>query len=80
MSDANFDRMKHCAVEMLSVDPEKITMEARFIEDLGADSLDIVEFVQALEEEFSVEVDEDELEDIATFGQAVDLIAAKTQE
>ena len=48
MSDANFDRMKHCAVEMLSVDPEKITMEARFIEDLGADSLDIVEFVQAL--------------------------------
>ena len=61
------------------MDPEKITMEARFIEDLGADSLDIVEFVQALEEEFSVEIDEDELEDIATFGQAVDLIAAKTQ-
>jgi len=79
MSDENFDRMKKCAVEMLSVEPDKVTMEASFIEDLGADSLDIVEFVQALEEEFDIEIDEEELEDISTVGQAFQLITAKTQ-
>lgn len=80
MNDEKFDRMKKCAVEMLSVEADKITMEASFIEDLGADSLDIVEFVQALEEEFDIEIDEEELEDISTVKQAYELIAAKTQE
>lgn len=80
MNDEKFDRMKKCAVEMLSVEADKITMEASFIEDLGADSLDIVEFVQALEEEFDIEIDEEELEDISTVKQAYELIAAKTQD
>lgn len=80
MSDEKSDRMKKCAVEMLSVEADKITMEASFIEDLGADSLDIVEFVQALEEESDIEIDEEELEDISTVKQAYELIAAKTQE
>lgn len=79
MSDEKFDRMKKCAVEMLSVEADSVTMEASFIDDLGADSLDIVEFVQALEEEFDIEIDEEELEDISTVGQAYQLIAAKSQ-
>ncbi len=79
MSDEKFDRMKKCAVEMLSVEADSVTMEASFIDDLGADSLDIVEFVQALEEEFDIEIDEEELEDISTVGQAYQLISAKSQ-
>jgi len=79
MSDEKFEQMKKCAVEMLSVEADSVTMEASVIEDLGADSLDIVEFVQALEEEFDIEIDEEELEDISTVGQAYQLITAKTQ-
>ena len=63
----------------MSVDEAKVTREARFKEDLEADSLDLVEFVMALEEEFSVEVPEKELEGITTVGQAFDLIAAKAK-
>ena len=79
MSQELFDRFTKCAVELLSVDAAKVTREARFKEDLEADSLDIVEFVMALEEEFSVEVPEKELEGITTVGQAFDLIAAKAK-
>lgn len=79
MSQELFDRFTKCAVELLSVDAAKITREARFKEDLEADSLDLVEFVMALEEEFSVEVPEKELEGITTVGQAFDLIAAKAK-
>ena len=79
MSQELFDRFTKCAVELLSVDASKVTREARFKEDLGADSLDLVEFVMALEEEFSVEVPEKELEGITTVGQAFDLIAAKAK-
>ena len=79
MSQELFDRFTKCAVELLSVDAGKVTREARFKEDLEADSLDLVEFVMALEEEFSVEVPEKELEGITTVGQAFDLIAAKAK-
>jgi acyl carrier protein len=79
VSQELFDRFTKCAVELLSVDAAKITREARFKEDLEADSLDLVEFVMALEEEFSVEVPEKELEGITTVGQAFDLIAAKAK-
>lgn len=79
MSQDLFDRFTKCAVELLSVDAGKVTREARFKEDLDADSLDLVEFVMALEEEFSVEVPEKELEGITTVGQAFDLIAAKAK-
>ena len=79
MSQDLFDRFTKCAVELLSVDAAKVTREARFKEDLEADSLDLVEFVMALEEEFSVEVPEKELEGITTVGQAFDLIAAKAK-
>ena len=79
MSQELFDRFTKCAVELLSVDAAKVTREARFKEDLEADSLDLVEFVMALEEEFSVEVPEKELEGNTTVGQAFDLIAAKAK-
>ena len=75
--DANFERFKKCAVEVLAVDPAKVTPEANFADDLDADSLDLVELVMALEEEFDVTVDEDELEGIETVGQALTLVTSK---
>lgn len=77
MSDEVFERFKKCAVEILSVDASQLTPEARFAEDLEADSLDLVELVMALEEEFDVTVDESELEGIETVGQALDLVRSK---
>ena len=76
-NDEMFEKFKECAVEVLQVPEDKITKEARFAEDLDADSLDLVELVMALEETFDVSVDETELEGIETIGQAYDLIAAK---
>jgi len=64
---------------MLSVDAAKVTPEARFKEDLDADSLDLVEFVMELESEFGIEVPEQELEGITTVGQAFELIKAKAK-
>ncbi len=77
MSDEQFERFKKCAVEVLSVDASKVTMEASFADDLDADSLDLVELVMALEEEFDVTVEEDELEGISTAGQAFTLVTSK---
>ena len=78
MSEAeNFERFKKCAVEVLAVEPDQVTKEARFADDLDADSLDLVELVMALEEEFDVSVDEEELEGIETVGAAYTLITAK---
>jgi len=77
MSEDNFVRFKKCAVEVLAVEDDKITKEASFADDLDADSLDLVELVMALEEEFDVAVDEEELEGIDTVGKAYDLIVAK---
>jgi acyl carrier protein len=69
--------IKEVAAEVLSVDPDLVTETARFKEDLDADSLDLVELVMALEEEFDVEVPEEELEGVETVGQAYDLVVAK---
>jgi len=76
-NDETFEKFKECAVEVLQVPADKITRDARFSEDLDADSLDLVELVMALEEQFDVSVEETELEDIAPVGQAYDLIASK---
>ncbi len=72
-----FTRFTACAVEVLSVEAEAVKKEARFAEDLDADSLDLVELVMALEEEFDVSVEEEELEGVQTVGGAYDLIVAK---
>ena len=74
---ADFDQFRNCAVKVLSVEAEQVKMEARFAEDLDADCLDLVELVMALEEEFGVTVEEEELEGIETVGQAYDLISGK---
>lgn len=78
MSDeSTFDRFVKCAVEVLGVEAAQVTKEAKFAEDLDADSLDLVEFVMALEEEFDVSVEEEELDGVETVGGAYDLVAAK---
>ncbi len=77
MSEENFERFKKCTVQILSVDSAKITPEASFENDLEADSLDVVELVMALEEEFNIEIPEEELEGIATIGAAFDLVTSK---
>ena len=77
MSDDNFARFQKCAVDVLSVDEAQVTPEANFANDLDADSLDLVELVMALEEEFGVTVEEEELEGIETIQSAFELITSK---
>ena len=73
MSDTA-ERVKKIVVEHLNVDAEKVTDNASFIEDLGADSLDTVELVMAFEEEFGIEIPDDAAESIVTVGDAVKYI------
>jgi acyl carrier protein len=69
--------LREVAVEVLSVEPEVVTYEARFKEDLDADSLDLVELVMGLEERFDISVPEEDLDGVVTVGQAVDMVLAK---
>ena len=69
--------LREVAVEVLSVEPDSVVEEARFKEDLDADSLDLVELVMALEEQLDISVPEEDLEGVETIGQALDLIAGK---
>ena len=71
------DKVKDIIVEQLGVNPEQVTLQAKFIEDLGADSLDTVELVMAFEEEFNVEVPEEEAEKLQTVGDVVKYIEDK---
>jgi acyl carrier protein len=71
------DRVKKIVVEHLGVETDKVTDDASFIDDLGADSLDIVELVMAFEEEFGVEIPDDAAEKIATINDAIAFIDAK---
>ena len=70
-------RVKKIVAEQLGVNEADVKNESSFVNDLGADSLDTVELVMALEEEFGVEVPEEELEGIETVGQAYDLVVGK---
>ncbi len=74
MSDDIAERVKKIVVEHLGVESDKVTEDASFIDDLGADSLDIVELVMAFEEEFNVEIPDDAAEKIATVKDAIDYI------
>jgi len=69
-----FDRVKKIIIDQLGSEEAEVTMEASFVDDLGADSLDIVELVMALEEEFDLEIPDDEAEKIRTVGEAVKYI------
>ena len=76
---STFDRVKKVVVEQLEVSEEEVTPTASFVDDLGADSLDVVELVMGLEEEFDVEIPDQEAEKIATVGDAVAYIEDKTK-
>ena len=67
-------RVMEIIVEQLKVDPEIVTLEAHFIDDLGADSLDLVELIMAMEEEFSLEISDEDAEKIQTVQDAVNYI------
>jgi acyl carrier protein len=75
--DEALTTIKEVAVEVLSVESNIVTEQARFKEDLDADSLDLVELVMGLEERFDIEVPEEDLEGVTTVGQAVDLVLSK---
>jgi acyl carrier protein len=73
------ERVKKVVEEQLSVNPDQITREASFIDDLGADSLDTVELVMALEEEFGIEIPDEEAEKITKVGEAISYIEAHSK-
>ena len=73
-------RVKEIIVENLGVDSEKVTRDASFVEDLGADSLDTVELVMAFEEEFDIEIPDEDAEKLTTVGEAITYLENKTEE
>lgn len=75
-----FEKVKEIIVNQLGVDEDEITMNSDFIEDLGADSLDVVEFIMALESEFDIEIPEEEAENVRTVGDVVDYIKTNADE
>ncbi len=77
-SPETVEKVKSIIVEQLGVPAEDVTESASFIEDLGADSLDIVELVMALEEEYDIEISDEDAEKIQTVGDAVNYIADHT--
>ncbi len=77
---ALIDDVKNIIVEQLHVTPEKVTENANFVDDLGADSLDIVELVMAFEEKFSIEISDDDSQQLLTVGKAVEYLGKKLAE
>lgn len=71
------DKVKEIIVDQLGVDAEEVTMEAAFVDDLGADSLDVVELVMAVEEEFSIEIPDEDAEKITNVSEVVNYIETK---
>ena len=72
-----YDKVKEIIIDKLGVDNAKITMEAKFIDDLGADSLDTVELIMQFEEEFGIEIPDEDAEGLLSVGQAVEYIETK---
>lgn len=73
----DFEKIKKIIVDQLGVDESDVTAEASFVDDLGADSLDTVELVMALEEEFGIEIPDEEAEKLITVGDAIKYIDSK---
>jgi acyl carrier protein len=74
-----FEKVKEIIVEQLGAEPDKITMDARFREDLEADSLDLVELIMAFEDEFGGEISDEEAQEIKTVGQAVNYLQMRME-
>lgn len=79
MAEEIESKVKDIIVDQLSVQPDRVTPEAKFIEDLGADSLDTVELVMAFEEEFGIEVPDEEAEKLQTVGNVIDYVNANNK-
>jgi acyl carrier protein len=77
MGDETFEKIRDIIVDQLGVEEDKVTMEARFREDLEADSLDLVELIMAFEDEFGGEISDDEAQQIKTVGQAVEYLKVR---
>ncbi|MBQ9383000.1 MAG: acyl carrier protein [Ruminiclostridium sp.] len=75
-----FDKVKSIIVDQLDVDEDKVTLNANIQDDLGADSLDIVDLVMSFEDEFDLEIPDDQVENIKTVGDVVKYIEEKTEE
>ena len=73
-----FEKLRDIIVEVLNVDENEVTMESTFIDDLGADSLDVFQIIMGIEEEFDIEIDNDDAEQISTVGDAVEQIKNAT--
>jgi len=76
LNEAIFTKVKGIIVDQLGVDEGEVEVNTSFVEDLGADSLDLVELIMALEEEFSVEISDEKAESLTTVGDAVEYIKA----
>lgn len=74
---STFDKVKEVIIDKLGVEADKINMEASFVDDLGADSLDTVELIMELEEEFGIEIPDEDAENMTTVGAAVNYIDSK---
>ena len=72
-----FEQLRHLTVDVLEIAPEQVVPDASFADDLGADSLDLVELVEAIEAEFSIRIDDAELADVTTVGEAYSLVKSK---
>lgn len=77
--DDLYDRIKEIIIEQLGVDEDKVTLDARFREDLEADSLDLVELIMAMEDEFGGEISDEEAQQLKTVGQAVDYLRKRME-
>ncbi|AYD40036.1 acyl carrier protein [Clostridium fermenticellae] len=75
-----FEKVKSIIAEQLGIDEGEITMESSFVDDLGADSLDVVELIMALETEFNLEIPDEDAEKVTIVGDIVDYIKAHTEE
>ncbi len=75
-----FEKIRERIAEQLSIEEDEIKMESSFVDDLGADSLDIVELIMALEEEFDIEIPDEDAEKISTVGDVVEYIKARVEE
>lgn len=80
MADNAEAKVKEIIINELGVDPEKVTSEASFVEDLGADSLDTVELVMAFEEEFGVDIPDEDAEQMRTVGDAIKYLKENAEE